>query len=85
MSATLIGRLAVSTLCRGRRFGEALLFDALIRSYLAAREVGSALVLVRALDDDAERFYRKYGFIPLVGVPRALFIPTATLEPLVTG
>ncbi|HEY9450922.1 MAG TPA: GNAT family N-acetyltransferase [Gemmatimonadaceae bacterium] len=82
MSATLIGRLAVSTRCQGRRLGEALLFDALTRSYFAAREVGSALIIVRALDDDAERFYRKYGFIPLVDVQRGLFIPTATVAPL---
>ena len=79
MSATLIGRLAVSTLCQRRRLGEALLFDALVRSYFAAKEVGSALIIVHALDDDAERFYWKYGFIPLVDVPRGLFMPTATV------
>lgn len=83
MSATLIGRLAVSTGFQGKRLGEALLFDALMRSYFAAGEVGSALILVHALDDNAARFYQKFGFIPLVDVPRGLFMPTATVASLI--
>ena len=61
MSATLIGRLAVSGAMRGRGLGEALLFDALKRAYFAAQQVGSAVVIVHALDDDAARLYTKYG------------------------
>lgn len=47
MSATLIGRLAVAVSVQGQRLGEALLFDALERAYLAAQQVGSALIIVR--------------------------------------
>lgn len=82
MSATLIGRLAVSRVMQGRRLGETLLFDALTRAYLAAQQVGSALIIVYALDED-ERFYRKYGFVPFADVTRGLFLPTATVAPLI--
>ena len=84
MSATLIGRLAVSTGMQGQRIGEALLFDAMVRAHFAARQVGSALLIVHALDKDAERFYQKYGFIPFLDVERRLYLPTATVEALVT-
>lgn len=84
MSATLIGRLAVSASMQGRRLGEALLFDALKRAYIAAQQVGSALVIVHALDADAERFYKKYGFIAFVDVEQGLFLPTATVAPLIS-
>jgi GNAT superfamily N-acetyltransferase len=81
MSATLIGRLAVSTKMQGRRLGEALLFDALKRAYFAAQQVGSALIIVHALDQDAERFYERYGFIRFADVSRGLYIATATIAP----
>jgi predicted GNAT family N-acyltransferase len=82
MSATLIGRLAVSTVIHGHRVGEALLFDALKRAYVAAQQVGSALIIVQALDEDAERFYKKYGFVAFADVERGLFLPTATVAQL---
>ena len=83
MSATLIGRLAISTAAQGRRLGESLLFDALKRAYFAAQQVGSALVIVHALDDDAARFYTKYGFVPFDDVQRGLFLPTASIARLI--
>lgn len=84
MSATLIGRLAVSTAMRGRRLGEALLFDALKRAYLAAQQVGSALIIVHALDTEAEQFYKKYGFVAFEDLQRGLFLPTATVASLIS-
>jgi hypothetical protein len=83
MSATLVRRLAVSTRMQGRRIGEALLFDALKRAYLAAPQVGSALIVVHALDQGADRLYQKYGFIPFADVRRGLYIATATIAPLI--
>lgn len=83
MSATLIGRLAVSVTKQGQRLGEALLFDALKRAYVAAQQVGSALVIVHALDEDAERFYKRYGFEAFADVEFGLFLPTATVAKLV--
>ncbi|MGH7627634.1 MAG: GNAT family N-acetyltransferase [Gemmatimonadaceae bacterium] len=84
MSATLIGRLAVSASMRGRRLGEALLFDALKRAYVAAQQVGSALVIVHALNAEAEQFYRKYGVVAFEDVERRLFLPTATVASLIS-
>jgi predicted GNAT family N-acyltransferase len=84
MSATLIGRLAVSTTMQGRGIGGKLLFDALKRAWVAAQQVGSALVIVHALDEEAERFYEKYGFVAFADVKQGLFMPTATVAPLVS-
>ncbi|MGH7617956.1 MAG: GNAT family N-acetyltransferase [Gemmatimonadaceae bacterium] len=83
MSATLIGRLAVSTTMQGRGVGEMLLFDALKRAYVAAQHVGSALVIVHALDEDAERFCKKYGFVCFADVSQGLYLPTATIAQLI--
>lgn len=83
MSATLIGRLAVSTTMQGRGVGERLLFDALKRAYVAAQQVGSALIIVHALDEAAERFYKKYGFIAFADVTQGLYLPTATVAQLI--
>lgn len=83
MSATLIGRLAISTTAQGRGLGEKLLFDALKRAYVAAQQVGSALIIVHALDGDAERFYKKYGFIAFADVSQGLYLPTGTVAQLV--
>lgn len=83
MSATLIGRLAVSSAMQGRRLGEALLFDALKRSFVASQQVGSALIIVHALDENAERFYKKYGFVTFSDVAHGLYLPTATVAQLI--
>jgi predicted GNAT family N-acyltransferase len=82
-SATLIGGLAVSAAMQGRGVGEKLLFDALKRAYVAARQVGSALTIVHALDEDAERFYKKYGFVAFADVGQALYLPTGTVAQVI--
>lgn len=80
--ATLIGRLAVSTVYRGRGLGETLLMDALYRILHHSKEVASAGVIVDAIDNAAIAFYRNYGFIELPGVPGRLFLPMGTIEKL---
>jgi GNAT superfamily N-acetyltransferase len=81
--ATLLGRLAVDSAYRGKRWGEALLLNALERSYLATNVVTSAFVLVRAIDPKASRFYERYGFVELPGSPGRLFLTMKTVEALV--
>ena len=39
--------------------------DALHRSYTASEIIGSFAVVVDPLDEEAENFYAKYGFIKL--------------------
>jgi predicted GNAT family N-acyltransferase len=66
LPATLLGRLATDLNSRGQGFGETLLLDALKRSYdISTKEIGSMAVIVDPIDEDAIRFYAKYGFILL--------------------
>lgn len=82
VSATLLGRLAVSAEFRGRGLGERLLMDALHRSLESSKQVASAAVVVDAKDASTEKFYRKYGFIELPRVTRQMFLPMGTVEVL---
>ncbi|HXN21347.1 MAG TPA: GNAT family N-acetyltransferase [Candidatus Dormibacteraeota bacterium] len=82
VSATLLGRLAVSTEFRGQRIGETLLMDALRRSLDLSKQATSTGVIVDAKDDSAVSFYRKYGFLDLPKVERRLFLPMGTIERL---
>ncbi len=79
ISTTLIGRLAVDTKFQGQGVGKLLLIDSLKRSYLASKTVGSFAVVVDPLDNEAEQFYLKYGFIKLPDSGK-MFIPMKTIE-----
>ena len=65
VSATLIGRLAVSKDRQGQRLGAVLLADALQRAFESASTVGSSMVVVDALDESAADFYAAHGFVRL--------------------
>jgi predicted GNAT family N-acyltransferase len=82
--ATLLGRLAVDGLLRGKGAGEHLLMDALRRSFDASSEVASMAVVVDAKDDKAVSFYRRYGFIRFAGQEGRLFLPMAVAKRLFT-
>ncbi|KYC36890.1 GCN5 family acetyltransferase [Scytonema hofmannii PCC 7110] len=62
LPSTLLGRLAVDRTCQGQGIGELVLFDALKRSLEATEQVASVAVVVEAIDENAVRFYQKYGF-----------------------
>jgi GNAT superfamily N-acetyltransferase len=83
LPATLIGRLAVDLRHRGKGYGEALLVDALTRSFEASAEVGSLAVVVEAENEGAVGFYRSYGFVDFPDHPDRLFLPMATVRSLV--
>lgn len=68
-----IGRLAVDVNYQGRQLGSALLFDALKRSVQA--EIAAFAAIVDAKDDNATRFYERFGFQRLSVAPRVLFLP----------
>ncbi len=61
---TLLARLAVDQREQGRGLGPALLKDAFKNFLLAQEIVASRALLVHAKDDDAVRFYTRYGFEP---------------------
>jgi ribosomal protein S18 acetylase RimI-like enzyme len=78
LPAVRIGRLAVDQRYQGRGLGGALLVDAVRRTVQAPPAVYT--LLVDAKSDDAVAFYRRYGFRPLTGQPRTLFLPLATAQ-----
>jgi ribosomal protein S18 acetylase RimI-like enzyme len=82
VSATLLGRFAVSIEFRGQGIGEILLMDALFRSLDSSKQVASAGVIVDAKDESAASFYKKYGFIELPKIDKRLFLPMGTVEQL---
>jgi len=84
LPATLIGRLARDIEFKGQGIGEALLLDALRRSYdLTQTSAGSMAVVVDPTNDNATDFYRRFGFLDLPDRER-MFIPMATIKQLVS-
>jgi len=82
LPTTLLGRLAVDLKHQRNGIGELLLVDALKRSFdVSAENIGSMAVIVDPIDDDAVRFYKKYGFILLPGNGK-MFIPMKTIKEL---
>lgn len=79
ISATLIGRLAITVGRQGQRLGAILLADALRRTLASAATVGSSMVVVNALDEGAAAFYGAHGFVRLPESLR-LILPIRTLE-----
>lgn len=62
---TLLGRLAIDCKHQGKGIGKLLLIDALKRSYQISEEIGSFAVVVDPIDEEANAFYEKYGFVTL--------------------
>jgi predicted GNAT family N-acyltransferase len=80
LPATLLGRLAIASSCRGRNLGRFLLMDALYRSWKNTSEVASVGVVVEALDENARAFYRHLEFQSLANHPDKLFLAMATIQ-----
>jgi GNAT superfamily N-acetyltransferase len=58
----LLARLAVDQTMQGKRFGAALLKDALLRTSQAADTIGARALVVHAKDDSAKAFYEHFTF-----------------------
>jgi len=82
MPATLIGRLAVDRRYQGKGCGEMLLVDALKRSLISTKQIGSIAVVVDAKDNAAKAFYTHFQFIPLVNYSHRLFLPMVVVQAL---
>lgn len=76
----LIGRLAVDLRFAGQGLGSSLLQDAVLKSVEAARLVGARALLVHALNEPAEAFYRKFGFVLMPHSARVMYLLTADAE-----
>ena len=76
----LLARLAIDQIAQGQGLGAELLIDALRRCRELAVALGIFAVEVLAIDDEARRFYEKYGFTPLLDDERHLYLSMKTLE-----
>ena len=79
---TLLGRLAVDQHYTGQGAGEFLLVDALLRAYTQSSQIAAAAVVVDAIDEQAARFYRHFGFTQFPDMPTRLFLPMKTVTEL---
>ena len=82
VSATLVGRLAVSEARQGERLGAMLLADAVRRAYASAATVGSSMLVVDAISERAAAFYEGNGFVRLPDSLR-LVLPMHAIQRLV--
>jgi GNAT superfamily N-acetyltransferase len=64
ISVVLLARLAVDGRHQSKGVGRSLLRDAMERSVIAAENIGLRAILVHAKDDEARRWYERYGFEP---------------------
>lgn len=78
----LLGRLAVDRLVQGQKLGEFLLIDALRLIEGLSHKIGIRAVEVDAIDENARRFYEKYGFLSLQDDQRHLFLPISVIRKL---
>ncbi len=82
LPASLVARLAVSQLVKGRGVGSLLLMDALARCARVASEVGGVAIIVDALEEAVVPFYERLGFVRLGPDLLKLFVPMATVREL---
>ena len=82
VSATLVGRLAVSEARQGERLGAMLLADAVRRAYASAATVGASMRVVDAISERAAAFYEGNGFLRLPDSLR-LVLPMHAIQRLV--
>jgi ribosomal protein S18 acetylase RimI-like enzyme len=83
LPAVRIGRLAVDRRFQRRGLGEFMLMNAVHRTMQDA--AAAFALLVDAKNDQAIAFYQRYGFQPITGKPRTLFLPLATAQKTLLG
>ena len=81
LPTTLLGRLAIDNSLKGKGYGEILLLDALNRILETSASVGTIAVVVDPIDEKAQNFYSKYGFI-LLPTSGKMFLPMKTIKKL---
>jgi ribosomal protein S18 acetylase RimI-like enzyme len=75
-----LARLATCRSVRGQGLGEALLFDALVRTLRVADEIGVVAIDVWAKTDRARAYYERYGFQPVADSDLHLYLPLETVR-----
>ncbi|MCX7099004.1 MAG: GNAT family N-acetyltransferase [Methylococcales bacterium] len=82
VSATLLGRLAVVGHRQRQGLGALLLADAVKRAYVSASSVGSSMLIVDAISEQAAAFYEANGFVRLPDSLR-LILPMQAIAKMV--
>lgn len=70
-----LGRLAVDSQYQGKGLGELLLVDAMTRAQRIYTEAGGIGLFVDAIDEQAARYYQRFGFQQAPDNPLLLFLP----------
>jgi GNAT superfamily N-acetyltransferase len=63
LPVVILARLAVSRENQGHGLGVGMLQDAIRRTLLIAEQAGIRAILTHPIDEDAARFYTRFGFI----------------------
>jgi GNAT superfamily N-acetyltransferase len=74
-----LGRLAVDRSVQGRGLGGDLLLAAGERTLAVAAEVGGVALAIDAKDEQAARWYERFGALALLDDPRKLILPLTVL------
>lgn len=77
----MLGKLAINQKYKGQGLGKLLLIGALIRSFEVSKVIGSMAVVIAPIDENAVKFYKKYGFILLPDSGK-MFFSMKTIEQL---
>lgn len=80
LPAVKIARLAVATVLQNQGFGKYMIIDAIRRAMAISKHVGIIGLFVDATNEDAKKYYLKFGFIPLPDHNLELFLPLKTLQ-----
>lgn len=68
----LLGQFAIDLRSQGRGYGAQLALHALERAVASAELTGGRALIIRALDDQASAFWRRWSFIPSPSDPLIL-------------
>jgi GNAT superfamily N-acetyltransferase len=77
--AALIGRLAVDISAQGKGIGKLLLSNAIKRTLAVSDDIAIYAMVVDTINQEAESFYRHYGFSRLARNDSRLFLPLRSL------
>ncbi|MEC4986611.1 MAG: GNAT family N-acetyltransferase [Oscillatoria sp. PMC 1068.18] len=83
LPAMRIGKLAVDLSMQGRGLGKALLVKCFLSAVSLSSEIGIFAITVDAINEQANEFYLKYGFVSLEGEAFSLFIPIRTVKSVI--
>ena len=77
--AALIGRFAVDGSAQGKGLGKLLLSNAIKRTLAVSDDIAIYAIVVDAINQEAESFYKRYGFSRLAYRGSRLFLPLRSL------